>query len=287
MELKVSFRHFKSLLAAVGAGLLAICLTIFIAVPAHAEPAKPWSKSAYQNGVLVPPEYLFHWTPATRLNDMARRFLETGKFPLKATRPNQELRKHTNAPEYALYTWAHPTAAMATHDGEIFADYSDIKLVDGSTVRASPKLLTLKIRRDSKIFELRSGYGIARQTIPDGIDLIYHIASFGNVSWKEWIVVNPEAVEWYTADPKALPKEIKAEIRRTASGWHRNGDYEINQSDRYSHTTGNGAAWVYQHQDNSERALEYLNENVGIPEVFRGLHDYNPTIKNCKSVFIR
>ncbi|MGZ3749083.1 MAG: hypothetical protein ACXVCD_17235 [Pseudobdellovibrionaceae bacterium] len=166
-------------------------------------------------GQIKVPKYLFHWGSESGLARMAQQNKNSKQLPLmedSGSIVTQEFPDLAYRP--LLFTWSHPTAAMAvnvTEDpdmpGEIYAR---------SKGGRPPSLLIIKPKPNAKI-----GFVISKleghQPIKfDGIDLLLHykMGEYG-IHFREWIILNSNAIESFTASAAEVPEEVKREMFRS------------------------------------------------------------------------
>jgi hypothetical protein len=84
----------------------------------------------------------------------------------------------------------------------------------------TPALLVMIPKRNAKVVTMRTNYReLGTATDPALVaqgDLIFHevLNPDGSVRFHEWIVRDPSAIENYTADPRKMPKEVRAYLEK-------------------------------------------------------------------------
>jgi len=194
-------------------------LTILILSLSHAVASEEGIFSTYvdSQGNIEIPKYLFHWTSADSLRRLAQSNPNSPYLPLKPMPDLSHfaLRWPQAKGTKALFTWSHPTAAMAANsDSEVYAKIGPLG--------EPPRLLAMQPNRDAKVVHMVS---YLDEPLRDGIihpealkdaDLVLHEVkkNFGDKepNFREWIVLNPKKIGWYSADYESFPDEIKNEI---------------------------------------------------------------------------
>jgi hypothetical protein len=159
----------------------------------------------------APPRNLYHWTSDSRLRRIASDNPNPKLIPL-GHMPN----KNAVAGDFpdliarpGIFAWTDPITGMMATTHEVYARQEGDR---------PARLLAMKIRQNAKVAEIQTGIN-AEKVKPgsfDGIDLIYHEAQDmkGMRIFSEWIVLNPDAVEEFTADPKLLSPILKEELKK-------------------------------------------------------------------------
>lgn len=168
------------------------------------------------DGTVELPPYLFHWTSSRGLERMAHNNPGSPLLPMKAIR-NSAISGDLPSllGKDGLFSWSHPTGAMAASETEVYA-----RTDDGQ----APRLLMMRPKAGSSVAHLQTGTAelnaaaMANQAAWADADFIFHEEKRHNGQvFQEWIVRNPNAVEWYSADPKSFPKEVMEEIKKSAT----------------------------------------------------------------------
>jgi len=160
------------------------------------------------NGNVKPPEYLFSWVTSNTLDHLAGLSPGSNLMPLPL---NTVYKGGLNLNTHFMYMWSHPTAAA------MFAVERD--------PTAHPTLIVAKIKSTARTAVIDSGGpdtpGMHLNNFAQ-TDLILHQVVFVNEMQKtyhEWLLLDPDptsagppAVEWFTADPRLIPQEIKDEM---------------------------------------------------------------------------
>ncbi len=171
---------------------------------------------AAANAPLAPPPYLFHWTSHSKLVRMAAETPKAGALPLRTLRADQTVVIHH--PELAgkpgIYTTSHPVTGISISPSEVYG-----RPEDGHPGR----LLVLKPKRDARVVRIQTTAQNAKgEKIPgiENADLLYNetFGADGKLMYREWIVLNPEAIENFTADPQAMREVLQQELARLKSG---------------------------------------------------------------------
>jgi hypothetical protein len=127
-----------------------------------------------------------------------------------------------------------------------------------------PRLLLLKPKASAKIVKVitkNEGRGRPKNnpTSVEGYDIIYNEAydKHGKRKYREWIILNPDAVEDFTADPEAMRPILENELRKLKIP-----RFHYPEEDLFYTGVENKAAW--------KRSLEGVLESGkgGIPQFF-------------------
>lgn len=182
---------------------------------------------------MLIPRYLFHWTSANALSEIARAAAPGGSFPLAKTIPAAsmlsrcypQLRRRP-----ALYGWSHPVTGMASSPSVVYARAAQARSVRllALELKPAPSVLRLSTPRPC-----RERFRIDRDL--DDIDLIYHEIRIWNGSLvREWVVLKAGAISRFTADVgPALRGYLARETRRLGSQ-----DYDYPEEVQHSRSAG-------------------------------------------------
>ncbi|HVA65672.1 MAG TPA: hypothetical protein VNK24_01955 [Elusimicrobiota bacterium] len=156
------------------------------------------------------PEYLFHWTTAEALEDIAADVASAARFPLAAKIPrgSSPYRHHASIRgQRAIFGWIHPVTGMGWKPNALFAGADPNKA----------RLLILKLNPRARVLRVSSpaehGASPPLAAVRQA-ELLYHEAREDNYSAREWAVLNSEAVGDFTADPALLRRFLIKELAR-------------------------------------------------------------------------
>lgn len=159
------------------------------------------------------PRFLFHWSSSASLDWMFKNNSSSGRMPMQTFRGSEILVKSFfffRSGMSATFAWHHPTAAMAAGPTEIYAK---------SRGQIPARLLIIQPKRGARVLELDSYVGktnpLPIQSIEE-VDLVFHThrRSGGKIDFQEWVVLNPEAIENFTADPLVIRNILMEELSR-------------------------------------------------------------------------
>lgn len=168
------------------------------------------SISSFAERVITTPTILYHWTSVESINQISQSAGDS--LPLKRIAPGFMIaiiyRELANLP--ALFTWSHPVTGIGAAPTEIY----------GGEI-----LLAIHINPLARVLVLNTSYDLIGKENSlndiniDQYDLIYHeLEVRGNTVMKEWIILNPDAVVNFTADPLALSCILNPELDFLRSG---------------------------------------------------------------------
>ncbi|MDR3605879.1 MAG: hypothetical protein P4M08_00700 [Oligoflexia bacterium] len=169
------------------------------------------------DGTVAVPKYLFHWSALSGMIRAANSHPGSKVLPMKDMRDSLFADRHA-LPESteALFAWSHPTTAMAVNENEEYASGPHPVLL---MLKPSPSAKTMVVTTIGDQTEVERATllnGIDKNVVPD---LILHIYKKNNADvaplFREWIVVNPRSIAWYSANPDDFPAEVKDEIANT------------------------------------------------------------------------
>lgn len=109
-----------------------------------------------------------------------------------------------------IFTWINPVGGMGSSPQEMYAP------------ETNSALIAFKMKKKLRILVLESEDGGRPQEGLDlsGVDVIFHTRQW---SFHEFIILNPDAIESFTADPAALSARVKESISRfEANDWTNN-----------------------------------------------------------------
>jgi hypothetical protein len=161
---------------------------------------------------LKPPPFLFHWTNQEKLEAMDEFNPDRSKLPLRYLKANHYVA--TEHPELigkpGLYAWTNPVNGMGVNEDETYA------LAKGG---APPRLLVIKPKAGATVIEVTTHVdNLSPVATPnlDKYDFVLNRSydSAGKLKYSEWIVLNPDAVESYSADPHVGGEFLKKELAR-------------------------------------------------------------------------
>ncbi len=160
---------------------------------------------------LAPPAYLFHWTSHSKMQRMAKLNPDPERFPQRFIKSYQLVT--VQHPQLAglpgLFAWSNPLNGMAASPEELYA---------WKEKGYAARLLAAKIKPDASVIEIRTDIGAPPRNIPglENYDLILNRAfnEQGRPAYSEWIILNPDAVQDFTADPERIRPLIEAELRK-------------------------------------------------------------------------
>jgi len=170
-------------------------------------------------GQVVPPNLLFHWTSYDRLNRMAKRNPDPSKVPLRYIKASHFLAM--GHPELVgkdgLYAWEHPTTGISSARNEIYGLPKDGYPARLLVMKPKKSAVVVKIRTDTSMENL------GRSKITENADLLFNevYSQEGKLLYREWVVLNANAIEEFTADPKQYRGILEGELRKLkTSGFH-------------------------------------------------------------------
>lgn len=194
--------------------LLFACSTASLAV---AKDQSVFATHVNPDGTVAVPKYLFHWSSLNGMVRAAKNHPGSKVLPMKTMRDSDFADLHA-LPESmeALFAWSHPTAAMAVNEYEEYAR------------GPHPVLLTMKPNPSAKVMVVTSVVGqpnvdlaaawsgTKKNTKPDLILNLYKRKKADlEFTSREWIILNPNSIAWYSANPNDFPEEVKDEIANT------------------------------------------------------------------------
>jgi len=152
------------------------------------------------------PEYLFHWVRAGE----GRAFASENQVPIrngKVTLPpknNAIFSSFQRSGKKSLYLTSHPAGGMAVNDAENYA-----QVVNGR----SAQLVAMKPKPNAT-FGLyvsdENGWVTPKTQLAPETDFVLHIRiERGRINWMEWVLQNPEAVEWASAKPSKVGPVVR------------------------------------------------------------------------------
>jgi len=254
----------SKLKAAARAGaVLGAVLTFALAggtAPAYAaEFRTPPAGSTLQNRsvVVADIDYLYHWTSVESLKRLEKDSQGNG-FPfLKKVATNAVLGKYF--PDLrgkpAFFVWKNALGGIGTSKQEIYPPAED------------PALIRFKMRKGLRVLLLQSDQVVDRTPVDlKGVDVIFHDNRF---VFKELVIVNPDAIEAFTADPQVL----REDMNRTMALF-RSFDYsDPNKADELylSNDLFNHFGELSENFDNIvvPLAKKFLEDKAPIPAMFR------------------
>jgi len=213
------------------------------------------------------PERLFRWMSPEGLRRLADRMKVDGRVPLKTIASTGEIEALAYfRPEFrgrdALFLWSHPFTGMGAGKGEWYAR-------PGNGGREPARVLMLEPMKDSVTAVLISQMGkepIQGGTDLSGIDFVYHVVldQGGNEFIKEWVLLNPEKVRSFTADPEIIKPILKKELDKMSDPLFRFSNSDLHVIDSYMNSQEGRRAI----KDTAESYLNASSDNI--PKAFLG-----------------
>ncbi len=159
------------------------------------------------------PPYLFHWTTAEALEDIAASAASAERFPIvaKIPRGSSLYRYHPSIRGWrAIFGWSHPVTGMGWKPDALFAGSNPNKA----------RLLILKINPKARVLRILSpskrGVSLSAADVQQA-EVLYHEAREDGYCVREWAVLSPDAVADFSADPGLLQPFLSAELARLKS----------------------------------------------------------------------
>lgn len=152
------------------------------------------------------PEYLYHWTSAAGLEELAA--AQSGLMirrlkPLKGSGLALHWAFYEN--KEGIFAWENPVGAISTG----LEKYAQV----GSNGEP-PRLIVFKLKKNVVVAEVSSRFN--QRIIDEGetplrirsakVILHHSLTASGKRRFSEWVIVDPDAIEGVTADPKWFPK---------------------------------------------------------------------------------
>ena len=147
-----------------------------------------------------PPRYLYHWTTHSKLQRMVDWNQNSAELPLRYIKgyANIAWEYPILAGRPGLFAWSHPITGM----------YFDLKTETYAREEKGrpPRLLAMEIDPQARVLELVTPAKVTLDHSVYDYDLIFHKAldERGRVEMAEWILINPEVVRQFSANPKEV-----------------------------------------------------------------------------------
>lgn len=184
--------------------------------PALAKEPSIFSTVVKKDRPLVP-KYLFHWTSQEGITKLAETNKGSDKAPVGKIAADHFLAQCFPAlnEQRGIYSWSHPTNAVAAHTDEVYAKTG--------AKGEPPRLIIMKPKKSARVLGLKAHRDKncgKKENNPKDLhryDLIYHeyTSEGGKYTFREWVVLNPDAIEAFSASPSALPREVREEMLRS------------------------------------------------------------------------
>jgi hypothetical protein len=161
---------------------------------------------------IPPPEYLYHWLSLHSLDRLLPSDQFSGTFPMK------------NLGDYDFYTMLVREAPMFLEKRGLFAWHNPVGALNGGLHEIygnHEALLALKLKKNLRIGLVVTAPNSWTNKLIDpkayqGYDLILNASGYIlngeqklEIGFKEWVLINPDAVESFAANPEVLAKHLK------------------------------------------------------------------------------
>jgi hypothetical protein len=202
------------------------------------------------------PTVLYNWAKLRTLQRLEQENQAHDGLPLDWIPGNHRLGEAWPAlgGRRALYAWSHPVTGLASGPEEIY----------GAEV-----LTKIRLKPDARWAELHSREGETSYDLGfrlESVDVIKHTYQFQNGErYSEYVIVNPRAVEEYSALPEASRPELERELSRLRDTNYRYSQNQIHKPGPDS--IFNDPRWRPRILDFLE---SFLNHDVGsLPDRYR------------------
>lgn len=178
------------------------------------------------------PSHLFYWSSPGTWKWMVENNPLPGFVPTQTIPRNAHITKGRSqlVDRAATFTWSNPIGAM--RGGDFDDGRIELYAKPGPNGEA-PNLLSMKISDEAKVLRLRTHWEVLLMINAkidySKYDLIYHEAVDlnGQVTYKEWIVLNPKVVVSYSTDPVVNSKLIQPYYNRLKNPFLKIENHEI------------------------------------------------------------
>ncbi|MEK6706682.1 MAG: hypothetical protein AABZ06_12930 [Bdellovibrionota bacterium] len=168
------------------------------------------------------PQYLYHWTSKESIKWMVRNNPNPRQVPMQTIPSQCKLTKlHPGLIDHrGTFAWSDPVSAISGGDNgqtpELYGKtgkHGEPPILLAMRPKREQRVLVIRTQKDAMITSYDAGYY-------DQFDMIYHekLNPDGSVVYREWVVLRPESISSFSADPRVTAPLVKPYLNRLRNG---------------------------------------------------------------------